>query len=118
MHVGVERRNGRLAFQPTKSRHHREFDPVLLELTGLDEDGHDGPVCVTYAGAVDLASDRVQDAIIAILEAADGDLVPRGEIIGRCNYSTRTVTDGLAALFRRGKVRKEKPGKETFYALT
>jgi AAA domain-containing protein len=117
-HVGIEVRQEHIAFIPTKTRHSRLPAPFLLELAGLaDDDQGDGPVTVKYAGALDTASDRVQDACIALLdEAGDGGLL-RGEIIGRCGYSARAATDALSALKMRRRVYPQKEGKQARYTL-
>ena len=117
-HIGVERRQERLAVFPTKTRHSRTPDPFLVRLEGLDEDDpDDGPVSVTYLGGLDRASDAVQDVIVALLTDAREPGLLRGELIGRCHYSKRSVTDGLTALKRRGRVRVEREGKNARYRL-
>ncbi len=117
-HFGVGLREERLAFTPTKTRHSRLPEPILLELTGLGEDEpQDGPVTVSYAGALDRASDRVQDAILALLEEAGSAGLLRGEILGRLQYSPRAATEGLGALKRRGRVTPRAEGKQSRYYL-
>jgi hypothetical protein len=114
-HIGLDEHNDRLALTPTKTRHNRKPEPILLDVTGLDDEG-DGPVFITYAGGVDKASDKVQDSILALLQDAAKSL-PRGEIIGRVPYSKRSVSDGLAALKRRGMVLRTMDGKRAIYSL-
>jgi hypothetical protein len=116
LHVGIDAREDRLAFVPTKVRHGRPPEAFLLELDGLSEDDETGPVSITYAGAVDRASDRVQDSIIALLS---GEIEKsRGELIARAGYSKRSVSDALRALKGRDKVAIRKAGKHVFYRLT
>jgi hypothetical protein len=118
-HFGIERREERLAFLPTKTRHSRQPEPILLEIAGLSEGAaEDGPVAVRYVGALDRASDRVQDAVVARLEEAGAAGMLRGEIIGRVSSSKRAVAAALAELKRRRRVTSVREGKEARYALS
>jgi hypothetical protein len=117
-HFGVERRQERLAFVPTKTRHARLPEPILLELRGLTGDQDDeGPVSVVGVGNVDRASDKVQDSIVALLTEAGSNGLLRGEILGRAGYSERAVDDALGALRKRGRACREKAGKQMRYYL-
>ncbi|MBZ5638518.1 MAG: AAA family ATPase [Acidobacteriia bacterium] len=117
-HFGVEARQERLAFIPTKTRHGRLPDAILLEIHGLSADVDSSePVIVRCVGSIDRASDKVQDAIVALLTDVGEAGMLRGEIIGRAQYSTRAVTDGLSALTKRGKTHKAKEDKQTRYFL-
>lgn len=116
-HVGMERRDGRLTWQATKTRHGRLPEPVLLALDGLDGDD-DGPVAVRVIGGLDRASDRVQEAILAVLESEGADGVLRGEILRRVHYSKRAVAEGLSALHGRGRIAKMQEGKHVRYRAT
>ena len=115
-HIGVEAREERIAWIPTKTRHGKLPEPLLLELQGL-EDGQDGPVKVIYIGTVDKASDKVQDALTALLVDAPESSLFRGEILGRCRYSERAVDQALTAMKNRGKVERRKDGKQVRYTL-
>ncbi len=117
MHAGVEERNGDLVFEPTKTRHHLKPEPIRLRLAGLEDEDAAGPVSVTFVGALDPASDRVQDALLALLEERPDETIPRGELIGRTRYSERAVGAGLRELIRRQVARKEQRGREVFYGL-
>lgn len=117
-HLGVEQRQERLAIVPTKIRHGRAPEAFLLDVRGLEEEPSEGeprPVSIVYVGALDVASDRVQDALLALL--AEGPKL-RGELIGRAGYSERSVNDGLAALKSRGRISAAKEGRQTRYTLT
>ncbi len=123
-HVGVERRDERVAWIPTKTRHARLPAPCLLMLDGLDEgDPDDGPVGVRVVGGLDRASDAVQDAVLAALDehGRPGDRGPelrRGEIVGACSssgYSRRAIDAALAALRNRGRLASRREGREVVY---
>jgi hypothetical protein len=117
-HVGIEGREEHLAFIPTKTRHSKLPDPFKLELAGLHEDApFDGPVTIQYVGDLDRASDKVQDAITALLQEAGIAGMLRGEILGRSGYSTRATDQGLQALRTRNRVKSQPEGKQTRYRL-
>ena len=115
-HLGLEQRQERLALLPSKTRHSRLPGGLLLEMAGLEEDADVlGPVTITCAGSLELASDAVQDAVLALLRDAGEAGLLRGDLIGRCGYSKRSVADGLAALKGRSRVRSAKDGRQARY---
>lgn len=117
-HFGVEKREEHIAFVPSKTRHARLPDPILLRIEGLEEDSEDGDaVVVVCLGKLDRASDRVQDAIIELLQAAGEHGMHRGEIIGQCNYSERSISEALRALKNRGLVSSQRDGRTARYCI-
>jgi hypothetical protein len=102
---------------PDKGPPRARARPLLLELGGLADDEEQGPVVISYAGTLDTASDRVQDAIVAIL--SEGELEKsRGELLNRCEFSEPALSIGLSTLKRRGRVAARKAGRQVFYRLT
>lgn len=114
-HVGVEPLDEGLSFVPTKTRHSRLPDPVRLEIGGLDADSSErDPVWVGYVGPLDRTSDRVQDAVLAVL-ADEEDGLLRRDIVERVPFSLRSVEAALSALVRRDKIVRRKEGKASRY---
>jgi len=114
LHVGVEKRADGLAWIPTKLRHARLAEPLLLELHGLGDD-EDAPVAITCRRGLDRASDAAQDAVVALLGSGE---LPRGEIIGRLSqFSDRGIDRALTSLKRRGVVTRRTVGRLASYAL-
>jgi hypothetical protein len=117
-HVGIEARQEHLAFIPTKTRHSKLPDPFKLELAGLGDDAPvDGPVTLRCVGDLDRASDKVQDAILALLQDAGVEGLLRGEVAGRSGYSIRAVDQAISTLKGRDRLKTNREGKQTRYRL-
>jgi len=117
-HAGIEAREEHLAFIPTKTRHSKLPDRFKLELAGLGDDAPlDGPVALRYVGDLDKASDKVQDAIVALLQDAGVEGLLRGELVGRSGYSQRATDEALRTLKGRTRIRPTPEGKQVRFRL-
>jgi hypothetical protein len=115
-HVGVEARKEHLAVIPTKTRHSRLPGPFRVVFSGLGEgDPEYGPVAVQYLGDLDPISDKVQDAILGLLDDAGDAGLLRELIIEHSNYGDRSVDKALQGLRGRGLVERKGEGRKARY---
>jgi hypothetical protein len=108
---GLAKREDCLVLSQDKSNHHAAAEPMRIRL-------EQGGASIVWLGSLDGASDAVQDAVVAMLEAEERWELHRGEIVGRLSqYSKRAVDSALSELVRRGVLTKSRDGKRTTYRM-
>ena len=117
-HIAISNYNDNILFEPEKGRHGKKQVPIVLSIEGLTDDYRDvGPVYFRFVGHKDKASDKVQDALLALLTELDRE-VSKAEAANRTGYSISAVEKAGRELKKRGLV-NSRIGEKTqaFYAL-